>query len=66
MKHKMKDNEANYFAFSFYNGILLGFGIFKYPEHNRTDLVFYLPFLKFAWIKQMMDDEEAEEFMNQE
>jgi len=63
-----KYNEANYFAISFYNGILFGFSIIKYPEENQmTELALHIiPFVKISWIKQMMDDKEAEEFLNKE
>lgn len=60
-----RENEANFFAISLYNGILFGFGIFKYPEQHITELAIHIPFVKFSWVKQMMNDEEAENFLNQ-
>jgi len=58
-----KENEANYFAFMWMNGIAIGFSFEKYKHQN--EFVIYLPFIRLAWIKQMMDDNEAEQFLNE-
>jgi hypothetical protein len=60
----MKENEVNYFAFKFCHGVGLWFGWHEYPEHNRSDFTIYFFFMQFAWVKQMMDDEDADEFIN--
>ena len=59
-----RENEANYFTLSFYNGILFGFWILKQPERHLTELSFFIPFVKLSWVKQMMTDDEAEDFLN--
>ncbi len=57
-------NYANYFAFTFMNGIALGFSFEKHPKEKRNDFVIYLPFMKLAWIKQEISDAEADDFIN--
>lgn len=58
------DNELNYFAIGFYNGIMLGFQWVNYPKEQRSEFVVNIPFIKFAWVKQMVSDEEADDILN--
>lgn len=59
-----EDNELNYIAIGFYNGIAIGFGWFKYPHLNRAEFKVYIPFIQVAWVKQMVNDEEADDIIN--
>lgn len=60
------ENEANYFIVGLYNGIMLGFRWDKYPSQFRTEFIICIPFIQFMWIKQMVDDDEAERILNNE
>ncbi len=59
-----KNNEYNYIAIAFYNGIAIGFKWVDYPEKHRSDFVIYIPFVQFAWVRQLIDDDEADDIFN--
>jgi hypothetical protein len=60
------ENEFNFFVIGLYNGIMLGFRWDKYPDEFRSEFTICLPFVQFIWVKQMVDDEEAERILNNE
>ena len=62
---KLKDCEINYFSIGIFKGIMFGFGTYEYPLDNRVDFVIQFLFLRLAWVKQLVDEDEADKFLNE-